>query len=82
MVFVHGCFWHRHTACALARMPKSRLEFWQAKLEGNKNRDVRHLDQLHALEWSVFVVWECELRDMTTLLARLTAFLNELGEVK
>lgn len=77
VIFVHGCFWHRHSGCSLARLPKSRLDFWQTKLEGNKHRDARHLEQLRELGWSVLVVWECELRDMPTLVARLEAFLNE-----
>ncbi|HBI46414.1 MAG TPA: very short patch repair endonuclease, partial [Planctomycetales bacterium] len=40
VVFVHGCFWHRHRGCALCRMPKSRLDFWAPKLEGNRRRDI------------------------------------------
>jgi len=62
-VFVHGCFWHRHDdpGCKLARMPKSRLEFWQPKLSANRDRDERNLALLRALGWTVIVVWECEL---------------------
>nr|WP_279638345.1 very short patch repair endonuclease [Achromobacter agilis] len=78
VVFVHGCFWHMHGgACSLSRMPKSNLEFWRPKLEGNRVRDAMKLEQLHALGWKVLVVWECELRDMESLLTRLEAFLNE-----
>jgi DNA mismatch endonuclease (patch repair protein) len=43
LIFVHGCFWHRHSACALSRLPKSRLEFWGPKLEGNQRRDSQGL---------------------------------------
>lgn len=61
-VFVHGCFWHQHPdpSCRLARMPKSRLEFWRPKLEGNRQRDLRTRGELEALGWSVLEVWECQ----------------------
>jgi DNA mismatch endonuclease (patch repair protein) len=64
VVFVHGCFWHQHPdpACKLARMPKSRLDFWRPKLEGNRRRDERVREQLEALGWSVVEVWECQTR--------------------
>lgn len=77
VIFVHGCFWHMHEGCLLARMPKSRLDFWRPKLEGNRARDAGKLEQLRVLGWDVMVVWECELSDMDLLLMRLEAFLNE-----
>lgn len=77
VIFVHGCFWHRHEGCALARMPKSRLDFWQAKLEGNRERDQRKLRDLAARGWRAMVVWECELRDLPGLAVRLEEFLND-----
>lgn len=61
-VFVHGCFWHQHPACTAARMPKSRLEFWQAKLSANVVRDIVKRAELEALGWRVMVIWECETR--------------------
>ncbi|MBN9572978.1 very short patch repair endonuclease [Alicycliphilus denitrificans] len=76
-LFVHGCFWHMHEGCALARMPKSRLEFWRPKLEGNRVRDALKLEQLRALGWDVMVVWECELRELDELVTRIEAFLND-----
>ena len=78
-IFVHGCFWHRHpdAGCALARMPKSRLDFWRPKLEGNRTRDVRHQSELDALGWRYLIVWECELRDKEQFRNRLLAFLAE-----
>jgi DNA mismatch endonuclease, patch repair protein len=75
-LFVHGCFWHRHENCVLARMPKSRLEFWGPKLEGNRSRDVLKLRQLEELGWDVLVVWACELREVEVLTDRLERFLN------
>jgi DNA mismatch endonuclease (patch repair protein) len=61
-VFVHGCFWHRHPDpdCKLARLPKSRLDFWLPKLEGNRARDERVKAQLKGLGWKVIEVWECQ----------------------
>jgi DNA mismatch endonuclease (patch repair protein) len=79
-LFVHGCFWHMHEGCALARMPKSRLDFWRPKLEGNRARDAAKVSQLRELGWEVMTVWECELRDMDALVARVVAFLNNEGK--
>lgn len=77
VVLVHGCFWHMHGNCALARMPKSRVDFWSAKLHGNRDRDAVKQAELRALGWDVMVVWECELRDLDAVVARVQAFLNE-----
>lgn len=73
VVFVHGCFWHRHEGCAVAREPKSRLEFWRAKLERNAARDRQNRLDLEARGWRVTTVWECELKDRLTLAERLAA---------
>lgn len=62
-IFVHGCFWHRHPGCEHARMPKSRIEFWTEKLEGNVERDARQLALLKEAGWTVMTLWECESRD-------------------
>jgi DNA mismatch endonuclease (patch repair protein) len=77
-IFVHGCFWHRHPdpACPLARMPKSRLDFWMPKLEGNRARDLRKLQELEDLGWSAFIVWECQLRDEEALRESIHSFLD------
>lgn len=75
VVFVHGCFWHQHPepSCKLARMPKSKLDFWRPKLEGNRLRDVKVRQELEALGWSVVEVWECQtgIQDLEALAARL-----------
>ncbi|WP_081467157.1 very short patch repair endonuclease [Burkholderia ambifaria] len=60
VVFVHGCFWHKHPGCRAARLPKSRLAFWGPKLDSNAARDQVVQEQLQELGWSVFVIWECE----------------------
>ena len=79
VIFVHGCFWHRHPdpGCRLARMPKSRLDFWKPKLEGNRKRDLRDQATLAALGWLFFVVWECQMRDREQLENDLRAFLTK-----
>lgn len=64
VVFVHGCFWHRHR-CSLFRWPGTNRKFWRDKLEGNARRDQRKVEQLLSDGWSVAVVWECSLRGAT-----------------
>ena len=78
-VFVHGCMWHQHpdATCKLARMPKSRLEFWQPKLEGNRQRDERQKQVLEQAGWTVLAVWECE----TSNEARLISLVDEIQAV-
>jgi DNA mismatch endonuclease, patch repair protein len=76
LIFVHGCFWHRHSRCALARMPKSRIEFWTKKLEGNRSRDRRNKRALAREGWKVLTIWECQLRDTVRLVARIRRFLD------
>lgn len=75
VIFVHGCFWHRHR-CPLGRLPKSRLDFWKTKLDANRARDRKVMRALRAAGWHPHVVWECELRDLAALAARLKAFLD------
>ncbi len=69
-VFVHGCFWHQHPGCAAAARPRSHLDYWTRKLDGNVARDRRRCDELKAAGWDVEVIWECETRDPAAL-ARL-----------
>lgn len=80
VVFVNGCFWHRHMNCAFARLPKSRTGFWTEKLERNRERDERNIEALRELGWDVLTVWECEVRDPATLMPRVVAFLEERPE--
>jgi DNA mismatch endonuclease (patch repair protein) len=82
VILVHGCFWHRHkkATCRLARMPKSRLEFWQSKLEGNRLRDLAIKRSLRKMGWAVLEVWECEMQNLDALKRRLRYFLeNEIA---
>ena len=61
VLFVHGCFWHRHNGCKFAYTPKSNLEFWETKFRTNIDRDLRALKRLHQLQLRVGVVWECAI---------------------
>lgn len=74
-IFVHGCYWHGH-GCRIGRLPKSRLDYWQAKIEANRQRDDRKADSLAALGWRVLVVWQCELKDEAALAEKLGRFLG------
>jgi DNA mismatch endonuclease (patch repair protein) len=76
-LFVHGCFWHRHPdpACKLARLPKSRLDFWLPKLDANAARDIENQNRLQAMGWSVLILWECALNDLAALDDALGTFL-------
>lgn len=61
VVFVHGCFWHRHEGCRFATTPASNSAFWQEKFTSNMHRDAKVKQQLEALGWRVFIVWACNL---------------------
>ena len=63
LVFVHGCFWHRHPNCKVATMPKSNSKFWWRKFNANVSRDIENEKSLHAAGWTVIVLWECEIND-------------------
>jgi DNA mismatch endonuclease (patch repair protein) len=77
VILMHGCFWHRHEGCKLARLPKSKLDFWKPKLEANKERDLLHQQQLRDLGWRVLVVWECEMVYIERVTTIVREFLNE-----
>lgn len=72
-VFVHGCFWHQHAGCKAASRPSTRQEYWNAKLDGNMNRDIVNDAKLRLMGWRVLVVWECEIKSTEALLKRLQA---------
>jgi DNA mismatch endonuclease (patch repair protein) len=76
VMFVHGCFWHRHSGCAAARVPKTRHDFWLVKLQSNSERDSRNVCMLSEQGWDVMIVWECELKDMARLRAKIGRFFD------
>ena len=61
VIFVHGCFWHRHPGCKDATMPKTRTEFWQEKFNRNVANDSKHQQDLEEMGFNVIVLWECEI---------------------
>ena len=73
VVFVHGCFWHRHPGCSRASTPSTRTEFWQAKFAANVERDARQIAALEADGWRVLVLWECGLKDDAVIETALRA---------
>jgi DNA mismatch endonuclease, patch repair protein len=76
VIFVHGCYWHRHPGCGLARLPKSKRDFWIPKLTGNRQRDLRNIARLRRNKWKVSVVWECQLKNAASLEKRMKRFLE------
>ena len=62
VIFVHGCFWHRHPGCRFAYSPKTRIDYWQAKFDANVRNDQKNIQLLKADGWNVLVLWECDIR--------------------
>ena len=81
VIFIHGCFWHRHADCKYAYVPKSRIDFWEKKFSENIERDRASEEKLCELGWHVLVVWECELRNPDSLTRRLNDDLQYALEV-
>jgi DNA mismatch endonuclease (patch repair protein) len=75
VIFVHGCFWHGH-GCNWGKLPKSKVAYWQSKIETNRERDMKALTALRAAGWDTMIVWQCELRDFQTTVDRVVGFLN------
>lgn len=71
VVFVHGCFWHRHPHCRYAYTPRSNVSFWTTKFEQNVARDSETYRALRKEGWRVVVVWECQAKDAKSVIARL-----------
>lgn len=76
VIFVHGCFWHRHSECSNSVIPKTRRGFWLRKLNSNVSRDRSNSAALKALGWRVLVVWECELENEAKLRRRIAKALT------
>lgn len=76
VVFVHGCFWHRHQNCSRASMPASNQSYWKTKFERTVSRDKSNQARLRRLGWRVVLVWECELKNPDRLRARLRRVLK------
>lgn len=76
VIFVHGCFWHLHKNCPKCRLPKSRSDYWQPKLERNAERDREARRLLKRIGWRSLVVWECEIAQPERLARKLRRFLE------
>lgn len=74
VIFVHGCFWHRHAGCKYAYNPKSRVEFWNKKFEQNVAVHEKAVRELNTLGWRVLIIWECELKNLDLVEQRFTLF--------
>ena len=68
VIFVHGCFWHRHENCKYASTPKTREEFWESKFKENVIRDKSNQKKLSTIGWKIIIVWECEIKDKNLLI--------------
>jgi len=76
IIFVHGCFWHRHSCRKGRSTPRTRRRFWKKKFDENRERDRRNRRALRRQGWQVLVVWECQTKDPEKLLQRLHQFLD------
>ena len=63
VIFVHGCFWHRHENCKYASIPKTRKEFWESKFKANVKRDLEIQEKIKNIGWQSVVIWECEIKN-------------------
>mgnify|MGYP001194828174 FL=1 len=79
VVFVHGCFWHRHNGCTKATMPATRVAFWREKFERNVARDLTNQADLRNLGWRVIVLWECEIATIADREDRLSRLISEIA---
>ena len=77
VIFVHGCFWHRHKDCRYSYSPKSRTEFWQDKFAENIERDKQSAEELKMLGWRQLVIWECEAKDPENIRSIIDRFFEE-----
>ena len=64
VIFVHGCFWHRHKGCKNTTTPKTKKVFWREKFKANVNRDRKAQEELKSMGWKILIIWECELSDL------------------
>ena len=76
VIFVHGCFWHGHNGCRRGARPTSNIEFWNAKINRNIERDNRAVRELEGIGWRVFTLWQCEMKDIVVLRDRLHRLLE------
>ena len=71
VIFVHGCFWHRHQNCKYASNPKTRVDFWNKKFKDNIERDIKNQEKLKSFGWKSKIIWECETKNIDKLREKL-----------
>jgi len=76
VVFVHGCFWHRHQGCPHATTPTSRQEYWLPKFRRTVDRDLKNQEELQERGWNVVIVWECETKDLKKLGEKISGLID------
>ena len=81
VIFVNGCFWHKHEGCKYFVWPKNNADFWKDKIEKNANRDAKNYDLLKQMGWHIIVIWECELKPQIQE-SSLKRLLEELSVTK
>tara|TARA_Y100001933_G_scaffold36717_1_gene31806 strand:+ start:166 stop:588 length:423 start_codon:yes stop_codon:yes gene_type:complete len=75
VIFVHGCFWHRHENCKYTSTPKTRKEFWENKFNSNKKRDKKIQKEIIDLGWKFIIIWECQASDIKSLEEKIKDYL-------
>lgn len=81
VIFVHGCWWHKHSCRHGQTAAKTNVKFWTNKMEANATRDRKVAKELRRIGWAVLVIWECQTKDMRRLEARLKRYLGPIGSV-
>ena len=81
VIFVHGCFWHGHD-CIRGRLPSTNLDFWQQKIEKNKERDLQVRDQLESEGWNILTIWQCRLKNADEIKQTIVRFLTTSHDEK
>jgi DNA mismatch endonuclease (patch repair protein) len=82
VIFVNGCFWHRHPNCPFAYTPKTRTKFWKRKFGENVARHSKVTNELEAMGWHVVTIWECDISDRLALSQKLSESLPRIGSVR
>jgi DNA mismatch endonuclease (patch repair protein) len=77
VIFIHGCFWHGHN-CPAGKLPVTRKEFWQNKIQGNIDRDKKNVEELKKQGWKVITIWQCELKNKEVTKKTLNELINTL----
>jgi len=81
VIFIHGCFWHGHT-CKRGVLPATNVEFWKTKIRGNIERDKRNVSELEKQGWKVFVIWQCEIKNIELRNKRLEKLVLEIKQIQ